>query len=383
MSKNIRTNIKKSSVILKEEGNRPERQIFYRGYAIPFDNYMDAICLSTVWSVDIDKPFKSAMLMPHDGSNAKQGRTGGFDSADAVGDLVKTIAGKSTGTEYARYWHGYMLWLKPLLLIMDLTAIRITLTIILAILFILLMGSLIKDGYKIEAAIIAISLICGEYFYMGTSLQGVSVFLVMMIMSLILWHSKKENTGYIFFITGSLIAFVDLLTVPLLGLILPLTIYQIKEKDTIKTFIKNSFIWILGFGITWSAKWILTDLFFKRNIIKTALFQIIWRTHGYGEINYKTTIALCFTVMRTFLVPIIFILLILLIVYRKRITKKRIKENVTYLLIAISPFVWYAVLKTHSYYHYYFTYRNLVAFLIGILLFVKMLTERSKKDAIK
>lgn len=383
MSNSIKDNIRTSSAILLQEGNKPEREIFYRGYSLPFDNYTDALCLSTIWSVDTSKPFKSAMLMPHDGSNAKRELTGGFSSADAVGDLVETVNGRNDGTEYARYWHGYILWLKPLLLFMDLYSIRIFLTIVLSILYILLLGSLAKSGYEIEALIVGTSLVCGEYFYMGTSLQGVSVFMIMMIMSLIIWHTKKEYSGYIFFITGSLIAFTDLLTVPLLGLMLPLAVYQIKEKETLKVFFKNGILWVLGYGLTWSIKWILTDIIFKRGIIKKALFQISWRTYGFGEVPLRSTFAICFIAMRTFIVPIMFVSLILLIVYRKRITKTRIKENIAYLIIAISPFAWYAVLKSHSFYHYYFTYRNLVAFLIGMLLFIKMLTERGKENAAK
>ncbi len=39
-----------------------------------------------------------------------------------------------------------------------------------------------------------------------------------------------------------------------------------------------------------------------------------------------------------------------------------------YILISIMPFIWYALLQNHSYYHAFFTYRNLILTSLGICL---------------
>lgn len=377
MTKSIRNNIRDSSVLLYEEGNWPERHIFYRGYGIPFDNYMDALMLSTVWSTDTKRPLRSMMLMPHDGHKARPEISGDLESSDAVGDLVRTIAGDDYGREYARYWHGYILWLKPLLLFMNIRHIRIFLTVLLAFLFILLTGSLIKGGHITEAIIIGTGLICGDYFYMGTSLQGVSIFLISMVMSIILWYAKDKWSGYLFLITGSLAAFMDLLTVPLIALVIPLVVYQIKENGNIKSFVRNSLIWILGFSFTWSVKWFLVDLIFERNIVRTAFTQMMWRTSGNGEITFRTAFTVCALYMRTFLIPAILVFIVCLIIGRKNITKKRLLENISYLIVMTTPVIWYMILKEHSCYHAYFTYRNLIAFHIGIFLFLYGITKKT------
>ena len=384
MTERIKTNIKTSSVTLSNEGNWPERQILYRGYGLSFDNYTDAVALSTIWSVNTQKPFRSAMLMPHDGMKAKRERPGELESSDAVGDLAKTIEGETYGTEYARYWHGYILWLKPLLLITDLSGIRVMLTIVLILLLLILLGGMIKDGYRTHAVILGLGLMCGDYLYMGTSLQGVSVFLITMIASILLWYKKKNISGLVFFISGSLIAFMDLLTVPLLGLTIPLVVYQIKERDTVKTFIKHTILWCVGFGLTWASKWVLTDVFFHRRILKTAFTQMMWRTTGEGDVTFNMTLVICLLFVRSFLLPAIIAIIILTIaiVVERKVVKANFKNSYLYLILAISPFIWYIIFKTHSFYHAYFAYRNLVTFFVGTFLFLYSLLER-KSDGSK
>ena len=36
---------------------------------------------------------------------------------------------------YARYWHGYLIWLRPLLLVTDITGVRVVQYLVLAVLF--------------------------------------------------------------------------------------------------------------------------------------------------------------------------------------------------------------------------------------------------------
>ena len=55
-----------------------------------------------------------------------------------------------------------------------------------------------------------------------------------------------------------------------------------------------------------------------------------------------------------------------------------------YLLIGIIPFAWYALLRNHSYYHAFFTYRNLLVSNVCINLSIKkifdFLTEKEEQD---
>lgn len=60
------------------------------------------------------------------------------------------------------------------------------------------------------------------------------------------------------------------------------------------------------------------------------------------------------------------------------VTKKSIINAVPFLIIAISPIIWMLVMNNHSYYHSYYTYRNLLIFLLGINLFIVKSMQRYK-----
>ena len=70
----------------------------------------------------------------------------------------------------------------------------------------------------------------------------------------------------------------------------------------------------------------------------------------------------------------------------KEITKE-LEARFPYIVIAIMPFVWFFVLKNHSMYHSFFTYRNLLLTIITvpiIIAFSKQLyTEKVKRKEIK
>lgn len=62
----------------------------------------------------------------------------------------------------------------------------------------------------------------------------------------------------------------------------------------------------------------------------------------------------------------------------------RVSENfvnvVPYLIILLMPFAWYFVLKDHSYYHAYFTYRTLTVAFVAIPIVLLKLTEKERVE---
>lgn len=71
-----------------------------------------------------------------------------------------------------------------------------------------------------------------------------------------------------------------------------------------------------------------------------------------------------------------------LIMYKKN--RIRVSENfvnvVPYLIILLMPFAWYFVLKDHSYYHAYFTYRTLTVAFVAIPIVLLKLTEKERVE---
>ena len=88
------------------------------------------------------------------------------DEYDTVKELHEFVNGNvTTSVNYSRYWHGYQVIFRPLLILFNILEIRIILAIIFLTLFILLIYLLNKKINKSIATIFAFSLIGFGYFF--------------------------------------------------------------------------------------------------------------------------------------------------------------------------------------------------------------------------
>ena len=303
--------------------------------------------------------------------------------------MEEFVNGKiDTSINYARYWHGYLPILRTLLIFFNIKEIRKILLCIFIVLFIYLI-KLIKEKIGIvEALIFAISLILEGYFYVSYSLESAPIFILMMTSSIILLRriEKIKNLYLYIFAISCITNFIDYLTVPLITLAIPLLLYilykqktnkEIKWKDYLKLIIKNSVIWILGYGTTWLSKWIIYDILYNEGVLKAAIKQVIYRAESYNR--YKTTtiqemmMQLIFNSI-TYIIMIfniyIFWCLINRNTYKLNINKisDYLEKDTPIFIIALMPLVWYRVLANHTIMHYRFVYRHMLIFLIGMLL---------------
>lgn len=392
-SRYIYENVKKSSEILLNEGNRKIIYIPYRCGNMQFDNYTDALMINTAYSIDTTKPLFSAFIarknyIPNVTTEVYQDQPGELRSSskykyhNEVGELNDLVNNEKTESfEYARYWHGYLILLRPLLVVFNLAQIRIILTCVLIILCIIFTILLYKKTNIVNVIIFSTGLLGVEYFYLGFSLQGIFVFLIMMIASIILLCKYDKNKNYFtfFFVIGMLTNFFDFLTVPIVTYAIPTIILfilmhkeenSIKIETTLKMILIYGIAWGTGYGLTWASKWILTDLIFKRNMLFTALQQVAYRSNGTANFNVLDVINENVNYMRiSIFISTFFTILIILIkmwIDDKKITfsSNNIKNTwhkiFIYFIIGIIPIIWYMLLQNHSYYHAFFTYRNLL-----------------------
>lgn len=408
----MKDNVTKSSEILNEEGEKKFIDLGYKQESIFL--FTDALMINTAYSVDSSNPLESSMLAR---KNYIPGQTQEvyIDSQYNLGASEKYI-NKSNGDlyqtkelyglmhgenitqsfEYARYWHGYLVILRPLLAIMSYSGIRIFLLIV----AIILIGSLLfLIGKKINiqtAIFFLIGLLAIHIFYVTQSMNESFVILVGIASSIFILLKKdtKKNIGLNFFVIGSITIFIDLLTEPLITLGLPLIVYLLlmqkkgqSLKENIIDFLKICILWAIGYGITWLAKWILVSVLYNRPIIQIAIEQARFRS---GDSNGNFSLG--FVVNRNFnflsdtvmqfiaLFILIFAMAKVIINIKKKID---IKENllccIPYVLTSILPIVWYFVLRQHSVIHAFFTYRILIITLISLLILPDKLFEREKE----
>ena len=189
-----------------------------------------------------------------------------------------------------------------------------------------------------------------------------------MISNIIILLNKKNNTNYIFFIIGIISNFFDLLTIPLIALYLPLLTYILlieqenkSSKDKIKIIIKLSIIWFIGYTFTWITKWIISDIFFNRNLLITAIKQIKYRVKGQNITSIESIgYNIKYLNLKVYIIIINIVLNIIRIFLPNHKNLNTNDNNINiYYLMALIPIIWYGLIPSHSKIHYFFTYRLL------------------------
>lgn len=358
-SSRLRSNIGKSLVTLKKEGTYPSFGLPWR--KIILDNYTDPLMMNTAYSVDSSHLLKSALAgLRFEDSN---------DSVNQISNLEKLYTRQVVPkTGYERYWHGYLIFLRPLLVFFSYSGIRNIVTF-------MLYGALIifsifswKRLGKAKTLFIIIGLFAVDFFYLGRSMQFTGVFLIGLFSSIYLLMNNKRNpeTYVPFFIAGGLTAFFDLLTAPLVTLGILLIVSSILDNKDIKKIIINSLSWLGGYFIFWSSKWVLAELFVTPNAITTSLNQIVNRTVNKADVNFSQLKAVSLNFFQIVgydkqnKIIILILGIFTLFIWLRYFTfkKEKLKNAVLWLMIGIIPYAWYLIVANQSYLHCWYTYRN-------------------------
>ena len=414
----LQENVKESSETLESEGEKVPFELGYKIECIfPFT---DALMINTAYSVDSTEPLKSAILAR---KNYIPGQTKAVygDSQynlgankkyinEKNGDLYQTkeLYGLMHGEkiedsyEYARYWHGYLTILRPLLTIFNYSGIRIVMFILTMALILALIILMCKKVNVISGIIYLIGLLAICIPIVTRSINEILIFIVAFISSIILLirYNKIKHIGIFFFIVGSVANFIDLLTAPLVTLgITAITYFLLLQKNenniSIKKYIleilKIGIAWCLGYGLTWVSKWVITQLLYNRPIITQAIKQVMFRSNipqyngealfGAFDVITRNMQALSYIVIYAILGIIsVYIVVTMIKNFKKEIDlKENLKKCIPYAIIFFFPIIWYVVIKQHSYTHVFFTYRLLIISVIAILVIASTILKEKQK----
>lgn len=309
-----------------------------------------------------------------------------------VNEKCSRISNAMSGNGYGRYWHGYLVWLRPLLLVFSYLDIRyILMLVFMFLLAACIMG--IKDRLGSKTAWIFTFCMSLAYFIMVPwSLQFCEVFLITMTAEVYILRRynaswKPAAVGEMFLIIGMITQYLDFLTAPLLTLGMPLclilliNIKEMKKASSLRNWavlIHSCITWAAGWALSWVAKWVIGTLILTdRNIIEEALNQASFRVNGNDSVSVsriaaigkniyamlpfsnvigkgeKTAMILIALVYALALAAIIF----LWVRYR---TKAMWKTYLPVFATALLPIAWYIVMAEHSQVHYFYTYRILM-----------------------
>lgn len=171
--------VKESSKILYIQNNKYLLKPFYKKYPIIFDNFSDTLMINISYSINNKNPIKSAFITVKNynpkfkqkiikDSVGEVKSSSKYEYHDEVSELKDYVNDKKLECiEYLKYWHGYLIILRHLLIIFNVKQIRFLLNIILIILLAINTFLLTKRINLPTAIAFILSLISIDYFYIG------------------------------------------------------------------------------------------------------------------------------------------------------------------------------------------------------------------------
>jgi hypothetical protein len=315
--------------------------------------------------------------------------------------IEQQIADRSHGViygammpSYDRYWHGYSIFLRPLLVFFDLSHIRQLLVICFIVTLVVLAHLIAKYISLVVAVIFGIALALVNPPIIMISLQYSNMFLLMLaasiVLLLLLAKKRPKHEIFIFFAAvGSLTSFFDLLTTPAITLGIPLLLYvayRIKNQDKknlLKDVVICASIWGAGYLVTWFAKWMIGSLVLNRNIFQEATQKIaFWSSDSSTITNKNVGVWSVFMEWGARLIvywPLLglaglgLVLTLtskLLSFLRKKSSNLHLSSILALLIPSLIPIAWIVLARQHSFNHQWFSYRHLIILIFGLLLII-------------
>lgn len=282
---------------------------------------------------------------------------------------------------YSRYWHGYLVILKPLLLFFDVADIRMINMIVQMVLLCYILYLMIKKEYVkyIPAFITAILLLNPVAIALSFQFSTIYYLMLFAVLFVLLRRKlpEKEMTLF-FFLLGIATAFFDFLTYPLVALYFPLILILSQEdswKEACKKGILCSVMWGIGYIGMWCGKWCMGSVLMQKNLWADALLRAAdYESMNYGDGKINALQVVLKNMMVLIKWPVLFGAIALCIYYIKQFIKRMAMKRKMQLLwlcpfgmIALVPFVWYLAAGSHSYIHYWYTYRELCVSIFAVL----------------
>lgn len=328
--------------------------------------------LNILMNIDSKKPFYSALLAPFYRE---------FDNQNFPEMARKTILDrKGTKYNYNRYWHGYQVIWRPLLIVLNAHQIMF----LMMILYLGLLGLLLYKLYKKNLKLFGVGIILMNIWYIVpcgfTALEYIPLFFIYVIGCLLVLKDKV-NKVVLFCCLGVAISFSDFWTSETLTLTVPLLlyIYMMQKKKDLRMLscVKVGLNWLIGYCGTFLYKWLLSTLFLGVDYFKIAYEKFSTHENRFGilnsvKINLNTLFFNVSSINMTFNISVILFIIFMLILYLFR-KDNNTKFLISLLIVGLIPYLRYIVLPGHSFAFSFFTYRaQLILIPIIVLLFSEL-----------
>ena len=377
----IQKNCEKSAMYFKERSLYPNIETGKDHTKLDF--YADCILLNIVYSIDEKRPFCSVI----------EDRFYEQENRDIETSLMKNVF-EEVGAEsdYSRYWHGSIVFLRPMLCFTDIEGIYriigwVFFILLLAIEFLLIRGKDYEMAviYPIALWLVSASVVvrCIEYSVPFLLMQ------IMIILFLILGEKRDRIIFCLCAVSGVLVSFMDFLTAETITITVPLFFVWMKRKKTgsVLFYIKAVCLWGIGYVSMFLTKWGISALFLGRSVLSDTVERAIGRMEGTAFFSVAKNIYTLFPISEFTAIGIkavcvcLFAGLLAVTAVMIRQETLRTKEQtiagaLTPVLFMTVPYLRYVVLGNHSYLHSFFTYRAQLITILVMLSYAKPLGSR-------
>lgn len=184
--------------------------------------------------------------------------------------------------EYSRYWHGYLVILKPLLMCMPWRYVEALIFVLqLAMLLAIVATACWRRKFGLGAGILCAVLFM-KPLRIGISLTmsvcSLITLAAMWILLLFFDRIEKRDRGEAFFLLiGITTAYMDFLTYPVVTLGLPLCVWVVQRMGVdggrwkkVGYFLGNCVCWTVGYVGMWGMKWVVAEITCRTGTMRNA-----------------------------------------------------------------------------------------------------------------
>lgn len=368
------------------------------------DNYSDTVLCDIAYCIDTAHPFSSVL-------KAKYAQD---ENEDAYIGYEAVIKGeRKANREYGRYWHGSLVFIRTLLVIMPIGTIRILCGALIILIQLTIAGLLIKRKKKAFAVCWLIALLLMHPWMFFVSLENGTTFLAASVASLVIMLSKKCTDSELmplFAVFGVVTCFVDFLTTETLTFTLPMLLVlaermtsdenadeALSAKEGCISVIKNSVCWFAGYLVMFVTKIGLLAMVAEKNVLDSSLDEGLLRLGGEVR-SSNVSIAPVVDIGKQFSgavwhnlaclypthtgemkaagawIPTFVILAAGFAAVYLLHDHIRWEVFLPMGIVALLPYIRFVVLSNHSYVHFFFTYR---AQMVTVAVFLFLIFENT------
>lgn len=358
------------------------------------DNFSDALMMNVASYEGTGNVIKDAM------NNAYISYPGKSQTAALLLSAVLGDTDSNVVINYSRYWHGYLVWLKPMMQFATKADIRmLSMYIQITLLILVIIELYKKDKYRLVIPFL-LTILCINPVSMALCMQLGHVYYITLVGALVLLKKKLYDTDkywHVFLWIGISTAFLDLTTSPLVGLginlVLLLALKDMTWKKNLVRIVSSSFSWGIGYVGMWGGKWIVGSLLTDENVLKDAIETVLYRAAGdsmeEAQIDSSSAFdVIMYNVDQVLNTPVVWIAAVALLGFAVLIImgKAKVKINrdrlVALAIVAVYPIAWYCIFRNHSAIHSWMTYRNLAitVFSLALMLSYSVFIDGKKRE---